>query len=172
MHLKSLVLLNHSLHQLGSMGNKLTGGGEIRGAKGKLSKAEVIIDKYCENIGEKQLESVSEFYHAVCKAVENINNELGGTQICLPNMEDLKKSYNESRGKVTKDQFAMIIQNLIPQTHIIGRGTQEILMYIFGVPITSLLFKRGIMPDIVSDDIFIPIVTSATVFVLAKLNKI
>lgn len=64
------------------------------------------------------------------------------------------------------------MKNLVKKPGFTGIGAKEAIFYIFGVPLTALLVKQRIMPQAVADEIFIPGVTSLTVFTLAALNKI
>ena len=61
---------------------------------------------------------------------------------------------------------------MILESGFSGIGAIDICFYIFGVPLAALFIKQGIMPRAIPNEIFIPAVTSAAVFVLAKLNKI
>lgn len=58
------------------------------------------------------------------------------------------------------------------ETGVAGIGAKDFILYIFGVPATALFIKQRIIPRAIPNEIFIPVITSATVFVLAKLNKI
>lgn len=81
--------------------------------------------------------------------------------------------HHKGKGKsLTKEEFQKILQDAIVETGFTGIGAKDILLYIFGVPATALLIKQGLIPKALPNEIFIPVVTSATVFVLAKLNKI
>ncbi|KMT15178.1 hypothetical protein BVRB_3g062910 [Beta vulgaris subsp. vulgaris] len=117
-----------------------------------------------------------DFYRAVCEAVEEINRILGNTQFRVPKEEALQQAYDrhhKGKGKsLTKEEFQKILQDAIVETGFTGIGAKDILLYIFGVPATALLIKQGLIPKALPNEIFIPVVTSATVFVLAKLNKI
>lgn len=84
-------------------------------------------------------------------------------------MQENHKVKNKS---LTKDEFAKILQQVIKETGFSGVGAKDTLIYIFGVPITALFIKQAVMPHAVRNDYFIPGITSATVLVLAKLNKI
>ena len=61
---------------------------------------------------------------------------------------------------------------MILESGFSGIGAIDICFYIFGVPLTALFIKQGIMPRAIPNEIFIPAVTSAAVFALAMLNKI
>ncbi|XP_042481937.1 uncharacterized protein LOC122062386 [Macadamia integrifolia] len=63
---------------------------------------------------------------------------------------------------LTKEGFRKISQ----------RGAMDILFFIFGVPITTLFVKQRLIPTAIPNELFIPGVTSATVFFLAILKKI
>ena len=74
---------------------------------------------------------------------------------------------------MTRKKFQAILREiLITDAGFTGLGAKDILIYIFGVPLTALLIKQRLFPRVVPNELFIPGVTSATVFALAKLNKI
>ncbi|XP_021804440.1 uncharacterized protein LOC110748794 isoform X2 [Prunus avium] len=118
-----------------------------------------------------------DFYRAICETVEEINKKLGNTQFCLPTESKLKQAYESHRqGKgrsLTREEFQRIFQDVIFSAGFTGvGGAKDTLIYIFGVPLTALFVKQRLMPRVIPNEIFIPCITSATVFVLAKLNKI
>ncbi|BFG37851.1 hypothetical protein CerSpe_241260 [Prunus speciosa] len=140
-----------------------------------------------------------DFYRAICETVEEINKKLGNTQFCLPTESKLKQAYEENfpvrmsnvhqmglyfrmgmkshhQGKgrsLTREEFQRIFQDVIFSAGFTGvGGAKDTLIYIFGVPLTALFVKQRLMPRVIPNEIFIPCITSATVFVLAKLNKI
>lgn len=83
------------------------------------------------------------------------------------------QKYHQGKGKaLTKEEFQKILQAVILDTGVSGMGAKDMLLYIFGVPLTAVFLKQQIIPGAIRNDIFIPAVTSATVFLLAKLNKI
>lgn len=61
---------------------------------------------------------------------------------------------------------------MIRESGFTGIGAKEALLYIFGVPVTALFVKQRVMPQSIPNEIFIPGITSVTVFILATLNKI
>ena len=85
---------------------------------------------------------------------------------------DFQKHHKGKDRSPTKEEFEKIIQDVILDTGFTGIGAKDILFYIFGVPVTALFIKQRLFPNAISNDVFIPGVTSATVFVLAQLNKI
>ncbi|KAL8147355.1 uncharacterized protein LOC141706072 [Apium graveolens] len=117
-----------------------------------------------------------DFYYAVSQTVEEINKIIGSTQLRVPRaatLEDAYNKYHQGKGKtLTKEEFQKILQAVILDTGVSGMGAKDMLLYIFGVPLTAVFLKQQIIPGAVRNDIFIPAVTSATVFLLAKLNKI
>ncbi|KAB1222195.1 hypothetical protein CJ030_MR2G023458 [Morella rubra] len=119
---------------------------------------------------------LDEFYRAVCETVEEINKKLGNTQFRVPKDTTLHQAYKKHlEGKtksLTKEKFQEILQEVIVDTGFTGIGAKDTLFYIFGVPVAALMIKQRVMPRVISNDIFIPGITSATVFILAKLNKI
>ncbi|KAH9680206.1 hypothetical protein WN944_023940 [Citrus x changshan-huyou] len=126
--------------------------------------------------GSRKALTSADFYQAVCQTIEEINKSLGSSQFRVPQTETLQEAYekhHKGKGKsLTKDEFEKIIKELIVDTGLTGFGAKDIIFYMFGVPITALFIKQRVAPKAVPNDIFIPVVTSATVFLLAKLNKI
>ncbi|GFY98139.1 hypothetical protein Acr_12g0006800 [Actinidia rufa] len=124
---------------------------------------------------DKDLSS-DDFYRAVCVTIGEINKKLSSSQFRVPGTETLKEAYNkhhQGKGKsLTKDEFQKILQEVILESGFSGIGAIDIGFYIFGVPLTALFIKQGVMPRAIPNEIFIPVVTSAAVFVLAMLNKI
>ncbi|KAG9458028.1 hypothetical protein H6P81_002536 [Aristolochia fimbriata] len=131
-----------------------------------------------EDVNNTKPISQTYFHHAVCKTVEAINVELGGsTQILIPSYTKIIELYEKNRdrwsGQITRDKFVNILRELITGAQIGGRGKfRDILLYIYGFPVTALLIKQILVPDAISNDILIPAATSASVFALAKQNKI
>ncbi|CAF2093665.1 unnamed protein product [Brassica rapa] len=60
--------------------------------------------------------------------------------------------------KIPKEEFQKLLQ--------------KFLFFIFGVPSFAVFLKNRIALTSIPNDLFIPAVTSATAFLLAKLNKI
>ncbi|KAI8562490.1 hypothetical protein RHMOL_Rhmol03G0040400 [Rhododendron molle] len=83
------------------------------------------------------------------------------------------KKHHQGKGKtLTKEEFQKILQDVVMEAGVSGVGAKDLILYIFGVPVTALFIKQRIIPGALPNEIFIPVITSATVFVLAKLNKI
>ncbi|MCD7472057.1 hypothetical protein HAX54_012944 [Datura stramonium] len=120
--------------------------------------------------------SLAEFCHAVCLTVEDINEKLGSTQFRMPKIETLErlyKKYQICRGKsLTEEDYHKMLHEIILDTKVTGSGAKDILLYLFGVPVTALFIKQSVIPQAMPNEIFIPGVTSATVFLLAKLHMI
>ncbi|KAD3338611.1 hypothetical protein R6Q59_026536 [Mikania micrantha] len=131
-------------------------------------------DKYFSE-PNKKWNSV-EFYHAVCEIVEEMNKMLGSTQFHVPKTSTLENAYNDHhKGKdksLSKEEFQRILQDIIMDSGVTGMGIKDILLFIFGIPIVTTFIKQRAAPNAVPNDVFIPAVTSASVFLLAKLNKI
>jgi hypothetical protein len=88
-------------------------------------------------------------------------------------MLDSSQAHHKSKDKsLTKEEFETILREVIIGAGFTGIGAKDTLLYIFGVPLTTLFIKQQIMPRVIPNEIFIPGITSATVFILAKLNKI
>ncbi|KAL5720127.1 hypothetical protein ACHQM5_012823 [Ranunculus cassubicifolius] len=120
--------------------------------------------------------TLADFYRAVCQTVEEINKKIEGTQFRVPRKEVLEKAFKEhhqGKGKsLTKKEFREIMREVIFDTGLLGTGSKDIILFIFGIPMVSLFIKKTLAPNAVRNEVFIPCVTSATVFVLAKLNKL
>lgn len=85
----------------------------------------------------------------------------------------ITQKHHQGKGKsLTKEEFEKIMQDVIKDTGVTGIGAKDVVFYIFGVPATALLIKQRIAPKVLPNEILIPAVTSATVFLLSKLNKI
>ncbi|PKI31964.1 uncharacterized protein LOC116195572 [Punica granatum] len=160
---------------MGQSINKLASGSGERKAKEFAPILEAYYDGYIANRGEEDL-NLGDFYRIICETVEEINKKLGNTQFRVPKVSTLRQAYethHQGRGKsLTKEEFQQILQEVIVDTGFTGVGAKDILLYIFGVPVLSLLIKQRVLPRAVSNEIFIPAITSATVFVLARFNKI
>lgn len=90
-------------------------------------------------------------------------------------MVDSSQTHHQDKEKkpLTKDEFERIFQQVIIGTGFTGiGGAKDTLLYIFGVPVTAFFIKQRVIPRAIPNEIFIPGITSATVFILAKLNKI
>ncbi|KAI3446570.1 hypothetical protein Pfo_003235 [Paulownia fortunei] len=120
--------------------------------------------------------SSADFYHAICQTIEEINKTLGSTQFRVPKTSTLEHAYqkhHQGKGKsLTKEEFDKILEEVILDTGVTNIGAKDLLFYLFGVPATALFLKQRLAPKLIPNEAFIPAVTSATVFLLAKLNKI
>ncbi|CAH8265531.1 unnamed protein product [Arabidopsis lyrata] len=154
-------------------------------AKGKGEVDGKDLEAMVENCYRKRLEeqnddqewSFGDFYRIVAEAVEEINRRLGGTQLKVPSVEKLQQAYeihNLGEGKkLSKDEFQKLLQEVLIGAGFTGvGGVKEFLLFIFGVPAIAVFIKNRIAPTSIPNDLFIPAITSATVFLLAKLNKI
>ncbi|XP_041024603.1 uncharacterized protein LOC121265168 [Juglans microcarpa x Juglans regia] len=117
----------------------------------------------------------AEFYRVVCDTVEEINKQLGYTQILVPKadkLQDAYRKYHRGEEKLTKDEFQKIFEEvLVSGTGVTGIGIKDSL-YIFGVPLTALVAKQRVLPRAIPNEIFIPVITSVTVLIMAKFNKL
>ncbi|KAJ4969939.1 hypothetical protein NE237_003038 [Protea cynaroides] len=167
---------------MGQAIKKLAAGEEEKKAK----EIGPIIDKcYSRFFSDTSNFQISDFYHAICDTVEEINKKLGNTQFRVPSTETLAKAYMEHHGSqeprpppggtvkaMTKEEFGKILQTVIFDTGVTGAGAKGILFYMFAVPTTALFIKQRLIPSAIPNELFIPGITSATVFVLATLRKI
>ncbi|GMH28325.1 hypothetical protein Nepgr_030168 [Nepenthes gracilis] len=157
---------------MGQSLNKLAPGNEDRKMKEIVEIAERYYDEHFSDVSKDWI--FADFYRAVCEIVEEINKNLGNTQFRIPKETTLRQAYEKhhDRKPLTKEEFQRILRDVIMGTGFSGGGGKDILFYIFGVPVTALFIKQRAIPKAVPNEIFIPAVTSATVLVLAKLNKI
>lgn len=88
---------------------------------------------------------------------------------CCTHMQENHKGKDKA---LKKSEFKEIMKEMVKESGFTGIGAKEALMYIFGVPVAALFVKQRVMPHAISNEIFIPGVTSVTVFILAALNKI
>ncbi|KAI3986292.1 hypothetical protein MKX01_028573 [Papaver californicum] len=145
---------------------------------GVTKEAEIgkIAERVCEKMGKDMKDwTVADFYLAVCQTVGALNKELSSTQFCAPNAEALRQAFNQHHkgsNKLTAEEFSKMVKDLIFDTGFKGYGAKDIILYMYGVPITMLFIKNTIMPTTIPNDMFIPAVTSATVYALARFNKI
>ncbi|KAM3690849.1 hypothetical protein ACB098_09G154100 [Castanea mollissima] len=148
------------------------------GSEEKAKEINEIIEKCYDAhfTGTAEQMSYVKFFRAVCETVEDINKKLGNTQFRVPKDTTLNLAYNKhfkAKGKLDKDEFQDMLKEVIFDTGVTGiGGAKDLILYIFGVPITAFFIKQSVMPRVIPNEVFIPSITSATVFFLAKLNKI
>lgn len=84
------------------------------------------------------------------------------------------QKHSRGEGKaLTKEEFQRMLKEVVFETGIsnIG-GAKDMVFYLFGVPAAALFLKQRLAPNLIPNEAFIPAVTSATVFLLANLNKL
>ncbi|WCJ33377.1 hypothetical protein M5689_014745 [Euphorbia peplus] len=159
---------------MGQSLNKITPAG---GEEKKENEIGSIIEECYNNyFADTRDWTLADFYRAVCRTVEEINKKLNSTQFRVPNADKLNEVYQmHYKGKekaMSKEEFQKILQEVIMGTGFTGFGSKDILIFLYGIPAAALFIKQRIAPKALPNDVFIPAVTSATVFLLAKLNKI
>ncbi|KAI3994008.1 hypothetical protein MKX01_003021 [Papaver californicum] len=138
---------------------------KLANGNGVTKEAEIgkIAERVCENMGKDMKDwTVADFYLAVCQTVGNIFNKF----CCI------QQKHHKGSNKLTPEEFNKMVKDLIFDTGFKGSRAKDIILYMYGVPITMLFIKNTIMLTAIPNDIFIPVVTSATVYALAKFNKI
>ncbi|CAF1800849.1 BnaC04g01700D [Brassica napus] len=89
----------------------------------------------------------------------------------VPSVDNLQEAYEGK--KIPKEEFQKLLQDVLIGAGFTGvGGIKEFLLFIFGVPAFAVFLKNRIGPTFIPNDLFTPAVTSATVFLLAKLKKI
>ncbi|KAI5583682.1 hypothetical protein BDE02_06G031400 [Populus trichocarpa] len=125
---------------------------------------------------KEEITSAPYFIRAVCEIVQEINISLKSTQLRLPDAENLREIYIKhslDKGKhLEKDDFQKIIQEVIIHSGFTGFGSKDTFLFIFGIPLITYFIKQRVAPKSIPNEVFIPGVTSASVYLLAKLNKI
>ncbi|XP_028761468.1 uncharacterized protein LOC114720042 [Neltuma alba] len=155
---------------MGQRLNKLTSGGEDSQKKEELMK-----ECYEKYLKDKTDCKPGEFYRAICDAVEKLNSKRGYTQVRALNADELEKQYKHycKGDKPTDEEFRKMMKEILEEKiEVTGVGLKDTLLYIFGVPASATFIKNALMPSLVSNEVLIPGLTSLTVLVLAKLNKI
>ncbi|GLT95819.1 hypothetical protein SLE2022_134810 [Rubroshorea leprosula] len=126
-----------------------------------------------KKVTEKVTEEVS-----TDKATEKVREEVATDKAAEKVTDEVAK--DKSTEKVTdekllftKEMFEEVLQEVVVESGFsAGFGAKDMLTYIFGIPMTALLIKQRFGPKTIPNDLFIPAITSATVFLLAKLQKI
>ncbi|KAM3205858.1 hypothetical protein P3L10_029268 [Capsicum annuum] len=158
-----------ALHYIGQTISKI---GQVFQGRDEEIDDEII--EYCYDKYFRR--TVADFYQSICLTVEEINRRKGSTQFKIPSTAAIKKAYKKYHSvkgaKMTKDNLKKCVHELMNESGVTGFGATDTIIYLFGVPATALFIKNRTKPEAISDDIFIPGVTSATVFVLSKFNKI
>ncbi|KAG0483645.1 hypothetical protein HPP92_011729 [Vanilla planifolia] len=130
------------------------------------------------------IEDESDFYHMIYDIVEQLNEEKGSMQFKTPSIKSLKDAINtviEKRSSkkkgfpLTKEEVKEVITRVVSIDRLrIGQASRDIFLNIFGIPMVGLVIKRIIPGPFasISDEFFIPAITSATVVALTKTNKL
>ncbi|KAI9161667.1 hypothetical protein LWI28_019513 [Acer negundo] len=162
------------------MGQALKKFGSVSEVKAKEIDALIqkCYEKHCGSGRTPNELNLTHFYRAISETVEEINKKFGHTQIRLPDIDTLERAYDKHHGEekseaLTREEFQEILEDVIKESAgLTGLGAKEIVLYIFGIPAAALFIKQRVAPKALPNDVFIPLVTSATVYLLAKLNKI
>ncbi|CAN1148110.1 hypothetical protein LINPERPRIM_LOCUS37896 [Linum perenne] len=169
------------LDEMGQSLMKFAPGSEQNKGKDIGAVIEECYDKYFADT-TKELSS-ADFYAAVCLTIEEINKKLNSTQFRIPDTQKLnhvyKSHYNDDHSNkdkrkktLSREEFQKVLEEIIISAGFTGFGSKNIFFYIFGVPAAAMFIKQRISPTILPNEVFIPVITSSTVLILAKLNKI
>ncbi|KAL5546598.1 hypothetical protein UlMin_006285 [Ulmus minor] len=139
-------------------------------------KIKDIIEKhYDETKGDINL---PKFYYLISKIVEEVNKKFDNIQFKVPDIDTItdayKRHHDPQQKSVSKEEFREILTEIwTSDPRFTGLlGAKDTLLYVFGVPLTALFLKQKLIPRFLPNEVFIPAITSLTVFVLAKLNKV
>ncbi|KAG6496862.1 uncharacterized protein LOC121990471 [Zingiber officinale] len=151
------------------------------GKKGNKTPSKESLDRIIENYPQilNKETTDDDFCHIIYEIIGKLNEEKGAIQIKLPKRDELKERFDSiTKGNksktLTKDEFRRIVKEIITfDSFTVGKGALDAIAFLFGAPIGALFAKRFIPGGAsVSDDILIPAVTSLTVFLLAKTNRL
>ncbi|KAJ6408373.1 hypothetical protein OIU84_011646 [Salix udensis] len=161
--------------------SKETGAKERSDENKEREIGQIIEGSYEKYFGEEAIKkssrevTTSYFTRAVCEIVEQINTSLNSTQLRLPEVEKLEGIYEKhflNKGQqLEKEEFQKILQEIIIHSGFTGFGSKDTILFIFGIPLITYFIKQRVAPKSIPNEVFIPGVTSASVYLLAKLNK-
>ncbi|KAJ8477476.1 hypothetical protein OPV22_021203 [Ensete ventricosum] len=135
-----------------------------------------IIDQHYDTC-VKDVKEFDNFYQALHEILGKLSESKGAIQLKLPSRDTLKAAFDKHTregNSLLKEEFKNIIKDVITfESFSMGKGALETIFFIFGAPICAFFLKRFIPGAAsVSDDILIPTVTSGTVILLAKTNRL
>ncbi|EEE56023.1 hypothetical protein OsJ_04805 [Oryza sativa Japonica Group] len=129
-------------------------------------------EKYVANV-----DSFEDFYHAIVELIEKFCEERGQVQYKIPSKKALKEAYEKhhtEQGQLKREEFIKIGKEVIRRdSFTLGKATMDFIMYLFGAPLCALAAKR-ILPGLrwISDDVAIPLATSASVAYLIRTKQL
>uniref|UniRef100_A0A0E0FYZ1 Uncharacterized protein n=1 Tax=Oryza nivara TaxID=4536 RepID=A0A0E0FYZ1_ORYNI len=121
--------------------------------------------------------SFEDFYHAIVELIEKFCEERGQVQYKIPSKKALKEAYEKhhtEQGQLKREEFIKIGKEVIRRdSFTLGKATMDFIMYLFGAPLCALAAKR-ILPGLrwISDDVAIPLATSASVAYLIRTKQL
>ncbi|KAM7257149.1 hypothetical protein ACFE04_012890 [Oxalis oulophora] len=133
---------------------------------------------FLSGTSEQNKDEEAAFRKAVYLILEKMNEDLGSTRFRVPDRTTLHRIFNKhkvvdgDKVKVSEKQFVEMLRDVINESRVTGTGGLDTFMYIFGVPITAWFVKQRVAPNSISNDVFIPGVTSATIALLALFRKL
>ncbi|KAF3794688.1 hypothetical protein EJ110_NYTH06709 [Nymphaea thermarum] len=116
-----------------------------------------------------------DFYDGLSRIFEKLSVKRGGSHISLPEKEWIKKKFEDCAGKkeyLSKEEFRTFLEEILKSG--VGLRNYEMAMYLTAVPVLSVIIKPFIPGTIseIPNSFFIPVVTSATAFILTHMRKI
>ncbi|XP_031504354.1 uncharacterized protein LOC116266958 [Nymphaea colorata] len=116
-----------------------------------------------------------DFYDGLSRIFEKLSVKRGGSHISLPEKEWIKKKFEDCAGDrhyLSKEEFRKFLEEILKSG--VGLRNYEMAMYLAAVPVLSVIIKPFIPGTIseIPNSFFIPVVTSATAFILAHMRKI
>uniref|UniRef100_A0A0E0JTR5 Uncharacterized protein n=1 Tax=Oryza punctata TaxID=4537 RepID=A0A0E0JTR5_ORYPU len=129
-------------------------------------------EKYVANV-----QSFDDFYHAIVELIEKFCEKRGQVQYKIPEKEKLKEAYEKhhtEQGQLKREEFIKIGKEVIRrESFTLGKATMDFIMYLFGAPLCALAAKR-ILPGLgwISDDVVIPLATSASVAYIIRTKQL
>ncbi len=84
------------------------------------------------------------------------------------------QKHHTEQGQLKREEFIKIGKEVIRRdSFTLGKATMDFIMYLFGAPLCALAAKR-ILPGLrwISDDVAIPLATSASVAYLIRTKQL
>ncbi|KAJ3687995.1 hypothetical protein LUZ61_017159 [Rhynchospora tenuis] len=165
---------------MGQVMNKLKRGDPTPQQVEKLAEdIKPIIDKVYEaELKDKKDVKYDDLYHAIFLIIQELRKKSGAMHYELPSKQELSELFsqyhNPRKSTLTREECREIINRVIKlENFSVGQGAIDILLYLFGIPICALMAKR-VIPGMktISDDVVVPLATSASVIFLVKTHKL
>ncbi|ERN00252.1 hypothetical protein AMTRI_Chr13g82930 [Amborella trichopoda] len=160
------------------------GVGKAFGKNDKVLKDEAkeVLDTWVQD-HTLQIESVTkieELYRLICECFEHLNKtKLGAPRFDIPSKESILNAFEESHESksdkklpLKEAEFKEFVHKVV--FRVVTKGKIEFVAVMMGLPPAALLIKRAVPGPVgaMSEDLFIPLATSATALIMSFFKKI